>query len=120
MSYFGICKTAQIGLLHFLGTDDSGVGTHGELDDSGQGSALTGNNLARERPPGLTLAFFVFTRSELRVDRERPRRQFPGEVFLEVLPGRGVSGPGLLPACSQPRNGLNLQSPVRVNLGELS
>ncbi len=58
------------GLLQFLGSDDSGARTHRELDD-----------LGREQPLGLTLT-----------PRER--------CFPEVLPGRGVPGPGLLPACS--------------------
>ena len=50
-----------IGLLQFLGTDDSGAGTHRELVD-----------LGRERPLGSTLT----------------GNDFPGEVFPEVLPGR--------------------------------
>ena len=54
------------GLLQFLGTEDSGAGTHRELVDLGPGTtsgidldrewpSFTGNDLARERPPGSTL-----------------------------------------------------------------
>ena len=54
-----LCNTISLnmtqdwGLLQFLGTDDSGPGTHRELDDLGRerplGSTLAGNDLP---PPG--------------------------------------------------------------------
>ncbi len=99
------------GLLQFLGTDDSGAET--QLDwpcfpgndlyleqpwsgttflawEQSQGSTLTCNNLTRERHRFHDGCLQSPVFPEVLSGRGLSWRYFLGEVFLEVLPGRGT------------------------------